>query len=323
MTGKNKTAILIALSALFTAMILLCIVLKLPMRAYQKIKNITDKSITVYNDTIDIEGYDGEFKIIYLADSHVALCDDRDADLKEKAEERYGSFVRNGKGPDDNLSLVMDYIVKENPDLVIFGGDMIDEATKANVEFLETEFSKLECPYIYLMGNHDFAYRDEYFSMKAYDEYLPRLSSINGDSDGIEVIEFDDFVILALDDNNYQVPAGTKDILDELYEDKKPVIVTLHSPIEPKEGAELIEKTNMVWPPAYLDYSRVLMGEHANVPNEETSALIEFISDDEGLVAGVLAGHIHFYSKDKVNQNAFQYVAPAGFERGILELTIK
>lgn len=323
MTNKKSNKIIILLAIVLAVSAAAALILKIPSRAYRKIKDMSNKDVNVCYEKIDIDGYEGNFKIIYIADSHIALCDDRDEELKEQAAGRYDGFIRNQKGPDRNFSITVDRIVKEEPDLVIFGGDIIDEATKANTDFLEKELSKLDCPYIYLMGNHDFEYNGEYFTEKAYAEYLPRLSSVNGEASGIEVLRYDDFTILALDDNNYQVPAGTSEVLKILENEGKPVIAALHSPIVPKDGAELIAKTNEVWPPAYLDFSRVLMGEHANLPNDETAEFIDFVSKNEGVVWGVLAGHIHFSSKDRVNEHAWQFVAPAGYERGFIEIVLE
>lgn len=296
---------------------------RIPQRIWAKLNNISvSRDVTVYDEQIDIDGFDDNFKIIYVSDTHVALCDERDTTLMQAQKDRYEEFSRDSKGPDRNFEITLKYIIKEKPDLVIFGGDITDEATEESIDFLEKEMAKIECPYIYLMGNHDFKYGDEYFSQKSYDDYLPRLKNVNGDSDGIEVLRFEDFTVLALDDNNNQVPQGTTEILEELKNEGKPVIVALHVPIVPPDGAGLIAATNEVWPPAYLDYSRVLMGEHANQPNEETAALISFITAEDSCVAGVLAGHIHFYAKDSVNPRAFQVTAPAGYERAVLIINV-
>ncbi len=323
MKNKTKKLIIIVSSCLFILFLCLLFAKRIPVRAVSKIKDINTKDVKVYSETIDIEEFEGQFKIIFVSDAHVALCDGRDSELKEKTKERNEGFSRNSKSSSKNFSITMDYIKSENPDLVIFGGDIADEATEAAIDFLEKEFEQMDCPYIYLMGNHDFEYKDEYFSEKAYEEYLPRLSKINGDADGIEAVRYEDFTILALDDSNNQVPNGTAEIINQLKSEGKPVIVALHVPIEPKDGAELIAKTNEVWPSDNPAYSRVLMGEHAKTPNEETAALIDFVSDDDGLVCKVIAGHTHFYSVDEINSHATQTIAPAGYERGIVEIIIK
>ena len=320
--GK-KIGFLIAAIVILAIMTVIGISARVPQRILTKLHISFNKDVTVYDEQIDIDGFDGNFKIIYVSDTHVALCDERDGELMEAQQMRYDEFSRDFKGPDRNFDITMDYIIAEKPDLVIFGGDITDEASLASVEYIGKEISRLECPYIYLMGNHDFKYGEEYFSPKAYEEYLPRLESVNGDFDGTEVLRFDQFTVLALDDNNNQVPAGTKDTLNELRKEGKPVIVALHVPIVPPDGTELIAATNEVWPPAYLDYSRVLMGEHANEPNEDTAALIEFITSEDSIVVGVLAGHIHFYAKDSVNSVAYQVTAPGVYERAILEINVK
>ena len=181
MNDKNiKTAMVSG--AIFIAVLLVAalLVLRVPQRAVAKIKSLKkSKNVMVYEEKVDIEGLEEPFVIYFVADSHIALCDERDPELEERSKERYQEFIYDSTGADKNFKTVMDFVRKDKPDLVIFGGDMADDATYASIDFIKDEIKKLDCPYLFCMGNHDFNYGNEYFTPKAYDEYLLRYSLVS------------------------------------------------------------------------------------------------------------------------------------------------
>ena len=315
MTGKEKLkAVILPVIAMFIMIGVLLVHFGIPKRAVNKIRALSNKEVTVYEEKTDIEGLEEPFTIIFIADAHICLCDSRDAEVKDICDSRYREFERDSKGSEKNFSIVMDYVKKENPDLVIFGGDMADEATYASIEYIEKEIAKLECPYLFIMGNHDFAYGSEYFSEKAYDDYFTRYDAIK---------EYDDFAILLLDDYNNQVCDETIDAIQTLKEKDKEVIIAEHVPILPLyEETDIVERTNEIWGGDEYGQSRVLMGDGAVYPKGATNHLIAFASEDDGLVKLLLAGHIHFYHRDKINESAVQVTAKPASERGIVKVTL-
>ncbi|MBP5528489.1 MAG: metallophosphoesterase [Lachnospiraceae bacterium] len=324
MTVKEKKPIIVlAVIILILGVSALLVLFKIPQKAIEKIRTHSDKEVTVYEEKTDIEGLEEPFTIFFIADAHICLCDDRDAEVKDICESRYKEFERFSMGSEKNFSIVMDYVRKENPDLVIFGGDIADEATYASIEYIEKEIGKLKCPYLFLMGNHDFAYGSEYFSDKAYEDYFTRYDALNEVKEGCQIKEYDDFAILLLDDQNNQVCDETADAIQKLDETGKEVIIAEHVPILPLyEETDIVERTNEVWGGDEYGNSRVLMGDEAVYPKGATRNLIGFASRDDGPVRLLLAGHIHFYHRDKINENAVQVTAKPAFERGIVKVTL-
>ncbi|MBP5493520.1 MAG: metallophosphoesterase [Lachnospiraceae bacterium] len=324
MTGKEKLkAVVLPVIAMLIMIGVLLVHFDIPKRAVNKIRALSNKEVTVYEEKIDIEGLEEPFTIFFIADAHICLCDNRDAEVKDICESRYKEFERDSKGSEKNFSILMDYVKKENPDLVIFGGDMADEATYASIEYIEKEIRELESPYLFIMGNHDFAYGNEYFSEKAYGEYFTRYDALNEVKEGFQIKEYDNFAILLLDDNNNQVCDETIDAIQTLKEKGKEVIIAEHVPILPLyEETDIVERTNEVWGGDEYGQSRVLMGDGAVYPKGATNHLIAFASQDDGLVKLLLAGHIHFYHRDKINNNAVQVTAKPAFERGIVKVTL-
>ena len=324
MEAKKQNIIIIVLAAVIVALIISALAFKIPQRSIAKIRSLSaKKSVNVYEEKIDIEGLKKPFTIFFVADAHLCLCDERDENCLDYCESRYVDFMRDSVGSEENFSVVMDYVRKQNPDLVIFGGDIVDEATLASIEYFENETKKLNCPSYLLMGNHDLLINGEYLSGEEEKEIRQRFDFIRSDDNGYNIIKYDEFNILLLDDYNNQVCDETDEAIEELKADNKPVIIAQHVPFVPTYGeSDLLVRTNDMWGSAYLDYSRVLMGEHANLANEHTQKLIDFVSDNNGLTDLILAGHIHFYHRDYMSEKTVQTVSAPAFERGVIKITL-
>ena len=271
-------------------------------------------------------GLDKPMEIVFLADTHISLCDDRDSEVMEKAALRYQSFLSpDGLKADEMFAEEMGYVKELKPDLLILGGDIIDSAMYASIDFVDKSLKDTGVPYIYGMGNHDFEYGDEYYSDRAYSEYLPRLSKVSDTDDGYQVREYDKCVIFVTDDENNQISTGALDKLKELSEQDKPVILCTHVPLEPDEGYadELIDQSIEAWGATDDGRSRVILGDHGCIPNDVTRQFIDIVKDPEGPVVFVMSGHIHFYNESKLNDHISQVVTGAGFEGDIIHLTLK
>lgn len=318
---KRRTILLII--TIICGILAFLSVLKIPQKGYAKIRSLMKKEVVVYEEKIDIDGLDEPFTIFFVADSHICLCDDRDKESKEICDKRYQEFIRDSKGSEKNFSIVMDYVRKEDPDLVVFGGDITDEATCASIDYFKKEADKLSCPYYLLMGNHDLLINGEFASADEYEEIRKRYDFVRSDRSAYNIERFDHFNLLLLDDCNNQICNEVGEAIADLEKDGKPVIIAQHVPFVPTYGdSDLLLRTNDVWGSAYLDYSRVLMGEHANLPNEATSKLIDFVSKEDGLTDLIMAGHIHFYHRDFMSPKTVQTVTPPAFERGVIKITL-
>jgi predicted MPP superfamily phosphohydrolase len=53
------------------------------------------------------------------------------------------------------LERLIDYAIKNRPDLVIMAGDIVDYYSKSNWDFLVQAVSRLESPYLFSCGNHE------------------------------------------------------------------------------------------------------------------------------------------------------------------------
>lgn len=289
------------------------------------LKSLAEKSqLTVHEEEISVPGLKEEFHLDFLADTHISLCDERDADLMQKASQRYEGFRSpQGDGADITFQALMNYVKTDSPDLLVLGGDIIDSAMYASIDFVQQELEAANVPWLYSMGNHDFEYGSEYFSKTAYAEYLPRLKKISKTESGYQLMEYEDFLIFAADDKNNQISKNTLAGLKEALEIGKPILLVMHVPIEPLVENSLVEDSIQVWGPSDSGNSRVLIGEHACAPKETTQEFLDLVLAENSPVFLVLAGHIHFYHKDDLNGSLTQIVTGAGYQKDLVRLTLK
>jgi len=281
--------------------------------------------LTVSEEQIQIEGLTESFEIIFIADTHLTLCDERDAEVADKAASRSSSFYsKEGVPSEEVFTALMDYVKKEQPDLLILGGDIIDSAMWASIDYVSQHLNELEIPWIYTMGNHDFEYGTEYFTDIAYEEYLPRLDSITETTDGYQIYHHNSFNILATDDDNSQISEEATLALAELKQEGKPIIVVSHVPFEPYTDDHTLHLlTRQVWGETPEGNSKVLLGINSCYPNDDTEDFIDMVTEDDGLVPLVLSGHIHFYHRDMLDEDTLQVVTGAGYEGHLIKLTLQ
>lgn len=282
------------------------------------------ETLSISREEITIPGLTKEYHLFFLADSHISLCDDRDPEVQEKADARQAAFV-NGEGISswetfDRLVCASNTL---GSDLFIMGGDIIDSAMYASIDYLKTELDKLDAPYLYSLGNHDFEYGEEYFSAIAYEEYLPRLGEVTTE-ETYQIREYEDLIIFSANDKNNQIDQSTVDGLKLAMEKDKPVILVLHVPLEPlTQDTALLDETIRVWGASKAGRSKVIIGKDGCRPKQATQEFIKLVTAENSPVKLVLGGHIHFYHKDQLTDTLTQIVTGAAYEKNALYVTLK
>ena len=237
-------------------------------------KKLSEKEMEVLSisrEEVTIPGLQKEYRLFFMADSHISLCDDRDQEVQEKADARQAAFVDEEGTPSWET---FDRLVRASntmgSDLFVMGGDILDSAMYASIDYLKEELDKLDAPWIYSLGNHDFEYGEEYFSEKAYDEYLPRLGEVTSEKT-YQIAEYEDLILFTANDKNNQIDQSTVDGLKLAIEKDKPIVLVLHVPLEPLTGdTALLDETIRVWGASKKGRSKVIIGEDGCRPKEAT-----------------------------------------------------
>lgn len=281
-------------------------------------------SIRIQKEQVTIPGIRHDYDFFLIADTHISLCDDRDSELMEKAQTRREAFEReSGKIAVRTFHNLITESVRNHADLTIFAGDITDSGMYASIDFVRKEIDRLNMPYLYVTGNHDFEYGEEYFSKRAYREYFPRLLQLTGTAEQYVIQEYDDLVVAGINDKNNQFEKKAVQALLPYVKGTKPVILVMHVPLQPQyEDSALEQQADDVWGLSAKGTCRVLLGETACRPNKTTQKLLDAVFAQDSPVAAVFAGHIHFYNRSMLNETSAQLVTGAGYYGDAVQIHI-
>ena len=266
----------------------------------------------IVKEEIFLPGLEEEYDLLFLTDTHVVVMSEEDT-TREKASagERKEQFQNEeGVYSEQQFGDWMDYAKEMQPDAVLLGGDIIDSPSAGSVAFLEMELGKLQVPYLYTPGNHDWTYEWDYMTENAVEEYLPRLEQFMNDSPALQSLDVGELRIIAVDNSTNQVAEGILEEYEKLLQTERKVIVMLHVPLITQS---VLTQAKEVWE------SPVVLGggNYGGIyPNETSQKFLELTTAADSPVELVLAGHVHFYDKDYIDgeKKVLQIVGAAGYQ---------
>jgi len=275
----------------------------------QSLPEITDENLTV--STITIPGISREYNLLFLTDTHIVLPDESTGEIRDYSAERLSHFTNDsGYISSELFSSWMEYANRTKPDALLLGGDIIDSPSPANLEFLDASLSKLNIPYLYTVGNHDWTYPWEYMTETGTAQYLPLLAPYMENNTAIHTLETEDFVLVAVDNSSNQIHPDSLEEYRQILSKGKPVIVLLHVPLY---TGDLFAKTSGVWTNGAVLGGGVPGGIY---PNDISAEFISLTTAADSPVAAIIAGHVHLPDESAVDgeKNIPQIVGDAGYK---------
>ncbi len=269
-----------------------------------------EKEIT--EETIYVEGLEGEYTLLFLTDSHVVIQEE-DAPEQERqyVAQRYEQFVNEAGVPSaEQFPEWIAYANEVEVDAVLLGGDIIDSPSGANVEWLQTQLAQLDMPYLYVPGNHDWTYPWEYMTDYGKDNYLAGLEPLMQDNAAIHSIEAGELLLAGVNNSPGQVDPDAMPIYEELLAQNKPVILLFHVPYS---SETLLPKALEAWNSPTV----IGNGDQGGIwPDEASQRFLELATADSSPVGLMLAGHVHLYDDSVMNEERQmrQIVGGAAFE---------
>lgn len=267
---------------------------------------IPDNLVSFDETKIHIPQLEQDYEIWFLADSHIIVEDgSEDEQTVAYAAERKPVFANETGYPSDVIfSQFIDKANEEKPDLVLFGGDIIDFPSEANVAYLKSELQRLTVPYVMTYGNHDWTFPWEYMTETGSAKYRPMIEDAMGDT----VLELEDFVVVTADNSSNQVTPESLEMVKEAAAMGKPVVLLLHVPLSTEE---LIAKAKENWTnPVTLG-----MQVHGGIaPNEASTELWHMTHEEESPIKAVLAGHVHFAYEEALSDATVEIITDAAFK---------
>jgi len=266
---------------------------------------------------INIPGMKDEFRFLYLADNHIIVTGNSDTQrILDNESPRIADFTDHDSGfkSAEEFSKWVDYANALKVNGVLIGGDLVDCPSQENISFIRDNLGRLHMPYLYALGNHDWTFPWEYFTTTAQTQYKPLFNEFMNQNTEAGMMEYDDFVIVSVDDSENQINPGAFNTLTTAFEKKKPIIILMHVPLE---TPSVSDKSKTAWG------SDISIGLNGIKPNEDTTKFINMIYGTDSPVVAVLAGHVHFADTSQLGDKNIQYIVGPGYEGNGIMLTIK
>ncbi len=266
-------------------------------------------------------GLEKPLKILHVTDSHIALCDDRDNERKKALARRFVGA--------DRKKLLEAHLAygRENCDVIVHTGDLIDFTTQANFDFVRKVLADKKV--FFAVGNHEFsqyvgeAYEDFAYKMNSFREMQPGLGApLFFNSKIIGGVNF-----VSIDNSYHQFEPWQMEKLKREIGKGFPIIVCLHVPLFEQSLYDYYINLTSPGSSTYLagcDEEHLPYDEWQAIeirPRGVTCEMVDFIKSQSQIKA-VLAGHLHFSYVSDIAPGKPQFVTGSGYADQVRELTI-
>lgn len=259
--------------------------------------------VNVVHKKIKMEGLKESYRFLHITDTHL-VCFGQ-GETRERAEyvrPRQRAFSKDGILSQEWMQRLLEYANEQQVSAVLFTGDIIDFPSPENLLALKNALETLTVPYIYVPGNHDWSYFDNYHTEDSVLQERPLLRPFCQGSEDFHTLSVGEVTFVALDNSMDRYRPGTESRLKEALEDKDCVIALQHVPFY---CDTLHEDTVRVWK---LD---VNLGGKGIVRDESADRICRLLVDSPA-VRAVFCGHLHFDHEDLVEGVLPQYVTTLG-----------
>ncbi len=250
---------------------------------------------------IPVKGLKTPFTILQATDLHMCAMTEEEAAAMPRERYEYilpriGLFSEGRPyPPEDVLPVYSDYARAVCADLLLLTGDLMDFPSDANISRLGDFVEHAPVPVLYVTGNHDWSYADDYHTPHATERHLPRIYALSGTTKSVFVRETDEIVFVAVDNGLERIPAEAPAVYTEALSRAraagKALILTMHIPFV---ADTLTGDTTRVWG------RDICIGPGACGANDETSmAFFRAVTESEDRAPDVvITGHLHFDHED-------------------------
>lgn len=270
---------------------------------------------------IEIEGLQNEYTFLQLTDLHMCAIGIDDKEAMRPARYNYAAQRRNDFKysflySEERLRAFYTFAEKNDVDLMIMTGDILDFPSKENVRILYNEVTNAKTPTLFTLGNHDWSFKDDYHTPNATNQNIPLFAELSDGDPLFAYVEYEDLIVASIDNSRDYVTDETVDKFLALYEKNKPIILTLHVPLY---SEKLAEKSI-----AQSGKNLTMGGEGMHSDKEAVMRLYNAVCVDENTpVVAVLSGHLHYDFEDVFENGVPQYVTWQGYVGGCRTLTVK
>ncbi len=266
-------------------------------------------------------GIEKPFRALHISDTHLLFADGRGNEDKYRiAMRRYGEYVYSNIGR--NVPYFLDALqyAKENCQILLHTGDLIDFVSRHNLEVAQKLFALSGVDYFICAGNHEYThYSGQHPESRKEREDGRKLVPAYFKND----LYFASRVInglnlIALDNGDYQFSAKHLTKLKKEVAKGYPIVLMIHNPLySPELAKRRVEEEAKAQlalaacpPEAFKKYAKYKPVK----ANAETKAFISYLKRTPSIKA-ILAGHVHFHSNhsELLWGDVRQYVVGGGY----------
>ena len=273
--------------------------------------------------TIEIPGLQREYKLAWVSDLHMvtdkAASYDVMTESMEKVRSRYDSFqTENGVHAEDLWPEIIKFINYEKFDGVILGGDIMDYCSASNMDVFMNAYQNINksIPVLYIRADHDYGF---WYGGNVFTEEDAHNAQKKIDGDRLEDkhLDFGEFLVVGINGSTKNMTDNQYTIVNNLMEQKKPVIIATHVPYASKVDSSLealsMQARNKIYYWGAGDY----------IPYEPTTNYLNKIYAKDTVACQVLAGHLHAAWDGMITEQLPQHIFSPAYQGVVGVIHIK
>ena len=273
--------------------------------------------------TIEIPGLQREYKLAWVSDLHMvtdkAASYDVMTESMEKVGSRYDSFqTENGVHAEDLWPEIIKFINYEKFDGVILGGDIMDYCSASNMDVFMNAYQNINksIPVLYIRADHDYGF---WYGGNVFTEEDAHNAQKKIDGDRLEDkhLDFGEFLVVGINGSTKNMTDNQYTIVNNLMEQKKPVIIATHVPYASKVDSSLealsMQARNKIYYWGAGDY----------IPYEPTTNYLNKIYAKDTVACQVLAGHLHAAWDGMITEQLPQHIFSPAYQGVVGVIHIK
>ena len=276
--------------------------------------------------TLTIPGLSREYTLLQVTDLHASAYSSEEAkamkaDRRNHIAARRNAFTDGFMLSEERMPYMFGYADTINADLLMLTGDIIDFPSELNMSMMYDNIKALKTPTLFTLGNHDWCFADDYLTPNAAATYIPAFNKMTvgepADDMFVRYVEYDEFMIVCVDNSADYVTAETVDKFLALCEKGKPIILMLHVPLHVDS---LVADCTKVWG------KDLGMGGDTGVCawSPDVQRFYHAVAEDENSpVVAVFAGHVHFNHEDALPNGVMQYITSTAYTGDCRVITVK
>ncbi len=252
--------------------------------------------------TLRIPGLKKTYRFLHVTDAHVILYDETETPARAAyAQPRVGAFARNGIPVIDRMQALAQQIqaMADTLDGVLLTGDILDFPSAPGLAYLQNWLQVLPVPYFFVLGNHDWAYFDDYQTPHAQAVHRPLFAPFCGGDTLVHKQRFGELTVVGVDNTMELYEDGAAEALARALDGEEHVLLLQHIPLY---AETLHEDTVAYWG------RDINIGGAGLCKNDNWRRVLALIEAPTSPVRALITGHLHFWHRDLLACGVPQFV---------------